>query len=86
MSTTFSWFPKPLRPTTHDLPYELGSALAYRHDCGNLIELDGMELDDRHVGWLEGYAAASPEPRRSEVRALIAAIARHGTLVLVVEP
>lgn len=45
-----------------------------------------MELNDRHVAWLEGFAAASSDPVRSEVRALIAAIGRHGTVELVVEP
>ena len=86
MSTTIGWFPKPLRPTVHGLPYELALALADRHDCGNLIELNGMELNDRHVAWLEGFAAASSDPVRSEVRALAAAIGRHGTVELVVEP
>ena len=80
MSTTIDWFPKPLRPTVHGLPYELA------HDCGNLIELNGIELNDRHVAWLEGFAAASSDPVRSEVRALAAAIGRHGTVELVVEP
>lgn len=96
MSTTFSWAPVvPPPPPGGSIDTDLAHMIARRgagywlrpNEPVNWSEVGGLTLGADDVGWLEGVRDASAEDLevRDSADELLAAIAKHGSVRVVVE-